>query len=262
MHQGGRKRLAACLLAAAAASAAETVVLRNGFRLEGERLVPGPEHAKLLLANGGWIAVPVEEVLRVEQEDTGRTGAARDSQPQPEPRQADSLDARIAGIADEAGLPRDLLRAVVWAESGFRPDAVSPKGALGLMQLMPGTAAELGVDPSDPTDNLRGGSRYLGQLLDRFEGRRDQLTRALAAYNAGPARVDEHGGIPPYDETVAYVAKVVRRFLSDSTGRAARADRAPDETGTVNGRAVGRQLPSSLPGTRGGSAPSVREQRR
>jgi hypothetical protein len=96
------------------------------------------------------------------------------------------------------------------AESGFDPRAVSPKGALGLMQLMPGTARELGVsDPFDPAQSVRGGARYLRRLLDRFGGR---LDLALAAYNAGPGAVEEHGGVPPYRETREYVRKVIRIF--------------------------------------------------
>ena len=78
------------------------------------------------------------------------------------------------------------MRAVIWAESGFRQDAVSAKGAVGMMQLMPATATELGVDPGDMTGNLRGGTRYLRQLLERYSGGSGQLVKALAAYNAGP----------------------------------------------------------------------------
>ena len=100
--------------------------------------------------------------------------------------------------------------AVVSVESGFRPQAVSPKGAQGLMQLMPKTASSLGVaDAFDPAQNLDGGARHLGQLLTLYGG---DLTRALAAYNAGEGAVDRHRGVPPYRETRAYVKKVLERY--------------------------------------------------
>ena len=112
----------------------------------------------------------------------------------------------------------DLVRAVIQAESAFNPRAVSPKGALGLMQLMPQTAAELGVtDAFDPAENVRGGVRYLKQLLVRYEGR---VELALAAYNAGPGAVKKYGGrVPPYRETQNYVARI--QGTTDSPGTAA-----------------------------------------
>jgi soluble lytic murein transglycosylase-like protein len=102
-----------------------------------------------------------------------------------------------------------LVEAVAWRESGFNPAAVSPKGARGVMQLMPSTARALGVDPADPAANIDGGVDYLSRLLRRFGG--DQ-TKALAAYNAGPEAVDRFGGVPPYAETIAYVGAVTRRL--------------------------------------------------
>ena len=99
----------------------------------------------------------------------------------------------------------------MWQESRWRENAVSPVGARGLAQLMPGTARELGVDPDDPLANLEGGARYLRQQLDRFDG---DIEKALAAYNAGPGRVERAGGIPRIRETQTYVAAVMGR-LSD-----------------------------------------------
>jgi soluble lytic murein transglycosylase-like protein len=108
-------------------------------------------------------------------------------------------------IAQEEGVDPDLFIRLVEAESSFRPDVTSTAGAYGLTQLMPGTAAELGVDPSDPIQNLRGGARYLRQQLDRF----GDPALALAAYNAGPGRVTQYGGIPPFQETQNYVARIL-----------------------------------------------------
>jgi peptidoglycan DL-endopeptidase CwlO len=108
------------------------------------------------------------------------------------------------------GVDPALLEAVAWTESDFRPDVVSHAGAIGLMQIMPGTAAGLGVDPRDPVQAIDGAARYLRDALDRF----GDVRLALAAYNAGPGAVASHGGIPPYPETTAYVAKVMDRYES------------------------------------------------
>lgn len=117
-----------------------------------------------------------------------------------------SMRAIISRHAATFRLEEALVRAVIKAESGYNPRAVSKKGALGLMQLMPDTARLLKVrDPLDVEDNIRGGSRYLRLMLDEFNG---NLDLALAAYNAGPNAVRRHGGIPPYEETRTYVERV------------------------------------------------------
>jgi soluble lytic murein transglycosylase-like protein len=109
-----------------------------------------------------------------------------------------------------------LIRAIIHAESAYQADAQSPKGAQGLMQLMPSTQAELNVKkPFDPEDNIRGGARYLSQLLDQFDG---DFELAAAAYNAGPAAVYKYGGVPPFDETQEYVRRV--RILYRRYGQA------------------------------------------
>ena len=115
----------------------------------------------------------------------------------------------VERIAARYSLSPALLEALVWQESRWRHDAVSPKGALGLTQLMPATARELGVDPLDPVANLEGGARYLRSLLDRFDG---DLVKALAAYNAGPGRVERANGIPAICETQGYVAAILARL--------------------------------------------------
>jgi soluble lytic murein transglycosylase-like protein len=118
---------------------------------------------------------------------------------------------QISPVIDEAakreGIQPELLRRVISQESGFRPCAVSAKGAQGLMQLMPATSAQLGVaDAFDPRQNVTAGARYLKQLLTRYAG---DVPKALAAYNAGPARVDQAGGVPSIRETLAYVSSIL-----------------------------------------------------
>ena len=115
---------------------------------------------------------------------------------------------RFERAAKAEGVDVHLLRAVAWTESRGRQNAVSPKGALGIMQLMPGTAAELGVNPLDPDSNVNGGARYLARQLTRFQS----VPLALAAYNAGPGAVLRWGGIPPYAETQSYVAQILSRY--------------------------------------------------
>ncbi len=142
-----------------------------------------------------------------------------DSEPTPISRQrvpgaAIDTPARIALEARNHGLAPGLLEAVAWQESRGRMDAVSVKGALGVMQLMPGTAAELGVNPGDLADNIRGGALYLRRQLDHFGG---SVPLALAAYNAGPGAVRRYSGIPPYRETRDYVAKIMGRWRPVTT---------------------------------------------
>ncbi|QZD88928.1 lytic transglycosylase domain-containing protein [Qipengyuania aurantiaca] len=121
--------------------------------------------------------------------------------------------AKVAELAARYDLSPSLIEAMVWQESRWRHDAVSPAGAQGLAQLMPGTARDLGVDPRDPFANLEGGARYLRAQLDRFDG---DLEKALAAYNAGPGRVERAGGIPRIRETQNYVASIMGRLADHS----------------------------------------------
>jgi soluble lytic murein transglycosylase-like protein len=146
------------------------------------------------------------------------------------------FDDDIEQQASAQGVSPELVRAVIQVESGFNSRAVSPKGAMGLMQLMPATARELGViNPFHPGENIRGGVAYLRQLLDRYDS---NVELALAAYNAGPGSVEKYGAVPPYRETQAYVKKV--------TGASGTIAPAPPDhtiykwTETVDGRAIVR----------------------
>ena len=129
----------------------------------------------------------------------------------------DAYDELILQAAGRHQVSPALVKAVVLVESGFNHQALSPKGAMGLMQLMPGTADELGVDdPFDPAQSIGGGTAYLRKMLDRFGGNHD---KAIAAYNAGPGRVDEYGGVPPISETQFFVRNVSRFYDYFSTER-------------------------------------------
>ena len=197
-----RAILLGVLLAALGTSArAEIALLSSGLtlKLDGHRVEEGL--VVLALKGGGEMGVPpaaVRGFVPDEVLDEVSVPAGGD------------LRELAAAAARRHGLDPDLVMAVVSVESGFRPQAVSPKGAQGLMQLMPRTASSLGVaDALDPAQNLDGGTRHLGQLLTLYGG---DLARALAAYNAGEGAVDRHGGVPPYRETRAYVKKVLERY--------------------------------------------------
>jgi len=188
------------LLALGPRASAEIALLSSGttLKLEGHRTEDAM--VVLLLRGGGEIGVPVSAVRgfvpdEVMEEVAGEKG---------------DLRALAAAAAERHGLDPELVLAVVGVESAFRPEAVSPKGAQGLMQLMPRTAVSLGVeDAFDPEQNLDGGVRHLGSLLALYGG---DVERALAAYNAGEGAVARHGGIPPFRETREYVKRVLERY--------------------------------------------------
>lgn len=128
-----------------------------------------------------------------------------------DPLPPDQIAPLIDSAASKSGVPRNVLHAVITRESGFRPCAVSSKGAQGLMQLMPATAVELGVaDPFDPAQNVEAGARLLQQLLTRYNG---NLELALSAYNAGAGAVDRAGGVPPFAETRTYVVEILKKLF-------------------------------------------------
>jgi soluble lytic murein transglycosylase-like protein len=218
--------------------AAERVTLRNGFEMRCDHHAEAEGRVRLYLSAGedNYIEFAPQEIAGVEQvadpppptvanEPTGDPAT-----PNPELVREATNDAKLSPadlheILAKAGgdhnLDVDLLASLVRAESGGNARAVSRAGARGLMQLMPGTAAELGVgDSFKPDQNVRGGSTYLDALLIHYH---DNLALALAAYNAGPAAVDKYRGIPPYRETRAYVARVIHEFNRRVLAREAQA---------------------------------------
>ncbi len=193
--------------------AAEFAVLKSGFRLRAERHEISGGRVRLYTADRGVVELPASSVVRFEQEDYVAPPLAPAPSSVPIETRA-QFDLLVARLGAELELHPALVHSVIEAESNYDADAVSPKGAVGLMQLMPETAKDLAVtDRRDPGQNVRGGASYLKQLLNRYAGSRDGLLRALAAYNAGPGKVDRYDGLPPYDETRLFVRRVIRRFL-------------------------------------------------
>jgi soluble lytic murein transglycosylase-like protein len=209
-------KLATALLLAANAFAGEYAILASGFSMRIDRHQTNGSNVRVYM-NGGFMDLPATAVVRFEQEYTAPA--------EPAPAAKPGLDAPTAKqlVADAArrwNLPVGFLRSIVKAESGYRSDAVSPKGAIGLMQLMPETARLLGADPNDPKQNVEAGARYLSGLLRKYQNDDYQVRKAVAAYNAGPAAVDRYQGVPPYQETIDYVERVIRqwRFAPQITG--------------------------------------------
>ncbi len=213
--------LALAALAAPLAHAYESITLSNGFveRCDHHMQIDG--RVRLYLSHGedSYIEIAPQQIVAVE---TVAEPPASAPQPQTVARlSAADLGQIMARAGQEHNIDVDLLASVVKAESSGNAHAVSRTGARGLMQLMPGTAAGLGVSDSfAPDQNVRGGSAYLDALLLRYH---DNLALALAAYNAGPQAVDKYRGIPPYHETRAYVARVIHEFNRRVLAREAQA---------------------------------------
>lgn len=205
---GGSLWLLAALLltGAASAAAAEHVTLKNGFDMVCDHRQLAGDKVRLFLDSGdaNFVDVNAGEIAAVENVPSSAPPKA--SAPLTKP----DLHQLLQHAGAKHDLNVDLLASVVRAESGGNAQAVSRTGARGLMQLMPKTAAQLGVaDSFAPGENIGGGTAYLDALLKRYH---DNLALALAAYNAGPAAVDRWHGIPPYRETRLYVARVIHEF--------------------------------------------------
>jgi hypothetical protein len=197
--------------------AADSAVLRNGFSIRYERRQVIGTITRLYIDghDSSFVDVPTEEIDHFEAVPVEPKPEKAASPPGFEPSKGNGgppldLNEVVNTASGTYRLDPDLVNSVIRAESGFNVRAVSPKGAQGLMQLMPGTASALGVQNAfDARDNIEGGARYLRELLERYDF---DLIKALAAYNAGPQRVEQYGGVPPYHETKAYVARIVRDF--------------------------------------------------
>jgi hypothetical protein len=243
--------------------ASQVAVLKNGFSIRHERHEIVGDVTRLYVSADGssFVDVPTEQVDHYEAAPdlpvAGKNSAS--SSVSPSSTAAVSLrpaknagtnfgsaggfpvrpKANLSDVVNQASgryrLDPDLVNSVIKAESGFNARAVSPKGAQGLMQLMPGTATQLGVPNSfDPEANVEGGTKYLRELLERYNF---DLVKALAAYNAGPQRVEKFGGVPPYYETRVYVARIVKDFnkkkIAQQKAAAAAAKKSAPATKTV-----------------------------
>lgn len=210
--------IASFAIAALPCFSSDVALLKNGFSIKHERReVMGDVTRLYVNADGSsFVDVPTAEIDHFEAAPpepasslhpasaSGLSASGSSAQPKAD------LSSVVSEASGRYRLDPDLVNSVIKAESGFNVKAVSPKGAQGLMQLMPGTASQLGVPNAfDPSANVEGGTRYLRELLEKYNF---DLVKALAAYNAGPQRVEQFGGVPPYYETRAYVARIVKDF--------------------------------------------------
>jgi soluble lytic murein transglycosylase-like protein len=198
---------AALLVMTAPALRAEYIVLRSGQRFTVTSYELLGDTYRLHLA-GGFVDIDSREVVAIEPEEIF---IPIPSKPRSKPPYRELVEA----AAQRYNVDADLISSVIAVESNFDPRAVSRKNARGLMQLLPETAARLGVkDAFDPGENIDAGTRYLGDLLKRYN---NDLILALAAYNAGPEKVELYGTVPPYRETIGYVKKVRSTYKSKKT---------------------------------------------
>jgi soluble lytic murein transglycosylase-like protein len=197
--------------------AGENAVLSTGFRIHAERHeVVGS--VTRLYTNNGTIEVPSTLIASFEKEEYVPPAPAAVAPPpvtevSPPPPKTTDPKTLVKEAAARNSLPPAFVASVAKAESAMRQDAVSPKGAIGVMQLMPATAKSLDADPHDPEQNIDAGTRLLHDLLIKYDG---DVVKALAAYNAGPGAVDKYKGLPPYRETQEYVNKVIRDYQKNS----------------------------------------------
>jgi soluble lytic murein transglycosylase-like protein len=208
-----KKLVAAAALAfALPAFAADVAVLRNGFELRHERREVVGDKTRLYVGPANYVEVKTADIVEIKSEEYVPPPPAPQPAVASAPVASGKVDVhQLAGqAASQHQIDQDFIEAVIRAESSGNPRARSPKGAQGLMQLMPKTAGQLGVsDPYDPAANVDGGTRHLRALLEMYNG---DAIKALAAYNAGANRVAQFHGVPPYPETQAYVRRIIRDY--------------------------------------------------
>ncbi len=200
-----------------AAWPAEQAILRSGFSIRCQSHTVDGDFVYLQTGTG-VVTIKAVEIEGFEAEVTVAQAPAIDvkvAAPVTSPpivKPILSAKQLIESKANAYGIPASFVHSVVQAESAYNVNALSPKGAIGLMQLMPATARSLGVDPTDPEQNVDAGVRHLTDLLVRFQDDPQQVRKALAAYNAGVGAVDKYRGVPPYPETQMYVEKILHQY--------------------------------------------------
>jgi soluble lytic murein transglycosylase-like protein len=221
------KTIAAILLLSTPAAAAEYAVLSTGARVQASR-IEKQDGRYVLYTGAGRIELDAGKVAALEHEDdplpppaAGTPAAAQAPKRTLTPREL------VTEAAERHGLPPEIVHALAQTESAYRAGAVSPKGALGVMQLMPATAQALHADPRDVEQNIDAGTRLLKELLLKYANDPNPVRRALAAYNAGEGAVSRYGGVPPFRETQAYVEKVIERYWKQVNAEARTARTTP-----------------------------------
>jgi soluble lytic murein transglycosylase-like protein len=194
---------------------AEEIVLHTGFRIPADGHEVIGENLRIHTASG-TLEIPKASVASVDKSEVIEAPAppsipvpAAAPPVTPAPKTARE---HVRDAANETGLPPEFLLSIAKIESAFQAKALSPKGAIGVMQLMPDTARALNVNPHDTRENIEGGARLLRDLLLQYQRYPDQVYRALSAYNAGPGAVHKYNGIPPFRETQVYVEKVLNEY--------------------------------------------------
>jgi len=211
----GIVQLGALLLVACSLQAAELAHLRNGFTIRHVSRQMDGNNVRLFLdeSKSNYIDIANAEITGYEVDESApdaTSGAQSTPVSVGSGTPVASIEDHVKSFSEKQQIDPEFVASVIRQESRFNPKAVSPKGARGLMQLMPGTAQTLGVkDLFDPAANIDGGTRYLHQLFEQYHG---DTVKALAAYNAGPQRVDRYKGVPPYRETQQYVANIIRDY--------------------------------------------------
>ena len=190
-------------------AAADIAVLASGARIRAER-IERSDTRMVLYTSGGRIEIDSSLVASLEHIDEPVLEPV--IAPAPPVKRELSAKSLVTEAALRYGLPPEIVHALAMTESAYKVDAVSPKGALGVMQLMPATAGELHADARDVEQNIDAGTRLLRDLLVKYENDPNPVRRALAAYNAGAGAVARYDGVPPYRETQAYVEKVIERY--------------------------------------------------